>query len=233
MEILIPLLILFTTILAIMLFLMSKPLTEEQIPKLAQKRRNRRILLYFSPSGFSYFSPTMEFKSGLKPDGKLYQFDLEMPHVPSFVARLLKYKKHEWAVIAFLRDRRAVYLWANKGPDRTQVQLVSVNSIFNTANRSGCDVIMVFHNHPAHDPQHYSYRSPSNQDLKAAEKFSQVLNTANISYLDYVCERGTAHRYFLNPSPTLYPLTTILGEVRTENSQGRITHMKLHFELYL
>jgi len=92
---------------------------------------------------------------------------------------------------------------------------------------------MAFHNHPAHDPQHYSYREPSNSDLDNAEKLSQVFTAANISHLDYVCERGTAYRYYLTPSPTLHPLAEILSEVRTENSQGRIAHIKLHFELYL
>jgi len=232
MEILVPFLILIISIIAIMLFFFSKPLTEEQIPKLALKRRNRKVLLYFSPSVFGY-SPAKDFKSGLKPDGKLYQVDLDMQQVPSFVASLLKYKKHEWSVIAFLKNQKAEYLWANKGPDRSRVQLVSITSILNTAKKNGCDVIMAFHNHPAHDPQHYSYRSPSDPDLEAAEKFSQILNTANISYLDHVCERGTAYRHCLSPSPTLYPLTTILGEARAENSQGRMAHIKLHFELYL
>jgi len=132
---LISLLILITAIVAIVLVSFSRPLTEEQIPKLAQKRRKRRILLYFSPNSFSYFSLTMEFKSGLKPDGKLYQFDLEMPHVPSFVAELLKYKKHEWPVMVLLRDRKSECLWANKGPDRTRVHLVSINSILKNSQR--------------------------------------------------------------------------------------------------
>jgi hypothetical protein len=232
METLIPLLILVIAILGVMVFFLSRPLTEEQVPELAQKRRNKKILLHFSPSPFSY-SPAQDFKSGLKPDGKLYQVDLDTEQVPSFVANLLKYKKHEWSVMVFLRDQKAEHLWANKGPDRSQVHVVSINSILNTAKRNRCDAIMAFHNHPAHDPQRYSYRNPSDLDLEASEKFSQILNTANISYIDHVCERGTAHRYCLNPSPTLYPLTPILEEVRAENSQGRMTHIKLHFELYL
>lgn len=232
METSILLLILITSVLAAILFLFSRPLTEEQIPKLALKRRNKRILLYFSPSASGY-SPTKDFKSGLKPDGKLYHFDLDMPHVPSFVASLLKYKKHEWSVIAFIKNRKAEYLWAHKGPDRSHVQLVSLTSIFSTAKKNSFDVIMAFHNHPAHDPQHHSYRSPSPPDLEAAEKFSYVLNAADISYLDHVCERGTSYRYCLKPSPTLHPLETVQGEVKTQNSQGRIAHIKLHFELYL
>jgi len=232
MEWLIALLILVTAVLAIMLFSFSKPLKEEQISTLASKRRKRKVLLYFSSSFFGY-SPTKDFKSGLKPNGRLYQIELDMPHVPSFVASLLKYKKHEWSVLAFIKNRKAEYLWANKGRDRTQVQLVSINSVLKTAKETGCDVIMAFHNHPAHDAQHYSYRKPSSPDLEASEKFSNILNANNISYLDHVCERGTAHRYCLMPSPTLYPLTTILNEVRTENSQGRMAHIKLHFELYL
>lgn len=233
MDPMISFLLVIVAIVAIVLVSFSRPLSEEQIPELAQKRRDKRILLHFSPSSFSYFSPTMDFKSGLKPDGKLYQFDLEMPHVPSFVAQLLKYKKHEWAVIVFLKDQKAEYLWANKGPDRTRVPLISIHSILNTAERIRCDTIMAFHNHPAHDPQHYSYRNPSDLDLETAGKFSRMLNTANISYLDHVCERGRAHRYCLDPSPTLYPLTAILDEVKTENSQGRVAHIKLHFELYI
>jgi len=122
-------------------------------------------------------------------------------------------------------------LWANKGPDRSQVNLLPIDFIIKIAMKNDCDVVMAFHNHPAHDPQHYSYREPSSRDLQSAERIYQILNATNISYLDYVCERGRPYRYYLKPSETLYPLPTIREEVRTENAQGRVAHIKLHFEL--
>lgn len=229
-----PALILFLLIIAIfsiILLIFSKPLTDDQILKLSQKRRNRRIQHYFSSS--IGYSPSKHFKSTLEPDGKLYQVDLDMSGGPSFVANLLKYKKHEWSVIAFVGNEKAKYFWANKGPDRSQVYLVSMNFVLRTAKENDCDVIMAFHNHPAHDPQHYSYRRPSSPDLENAERRSQVLNTGGISYLAYICERGTPYRYCLKPSENLYPLTIFCEETRIENAKGRITHVKLHFELYL
>jgi hypothetical protein len=228
-ELLFLLLFLLATF-SILLIIFSKPLTEDQISKLALKRRNRRIIQYFS--GMRGYYPSKQFKSGLKPNGKLYQIDLDMPYVPSFVANLLKYKKHEWSVIAFIGNRKAKYIWVNKGPDRSQVPLLSVDLIIKTAKNNDCDVIMAFHNHPAHDPQHYSYHRPSEMDFQAAERFSQMLNAIKISYVDHVCERGMPYRYCLKPSETLHPLRTIQEETKTENMQGRMTHIKLHFELY-
>lgn len=217
-------------VLSILLFSFSKPLDGDQISKLALKRRGRRIIRYFFQT--RGYIPSKQFKSSLKPDGKLYQIDLDMAHVPYFVANLLKYKKHEWSVIAFIGNREAKYLWANKGPDRSQVTLLSINSIINTAKNNHCDVIMAFHNHPAHDPQHYSYRKPSNMDLQTADRFSQLLNSIDISYLDHVCERGRPYRYCLKPSETLHPFQAIQEETTKENMQGRMAHIKLHFELY-
>lgn len=215
-----------------MLYTFSKPLTEDQVSRLSEKRRNRKINQYFSNSVFGY-APSPSFKSGLKPDGRLYQIDLELSEVPLYVANLLKYKKHEWSVIVFVGNRNARYLWANKGPDRSQVNVVSFEFILRTARNCGCDVIMAFHNHPASDPHHYSYRRPSSTDLQSAERYSQILNSAKISYLDHVCERGAAYRYCLSPSETLHPLQAIHEDAMTENAQGRLTRIKMHFELYL
>jgi hypothetical protein len=229
---LIPLLLLAFVFLFILFYRLSKPLKDEQILRLAHKRRQKKISQYFASSSW-IIVPPLHFKKSLKPDGKLYELNLNLPDVPSFVANLLKYKKHEWSVIAFIADRKMQYLWTNKGPDRSQVNLVSINFIIETAKKSNCDVIMAFHNHPAHDPQYYSYRNPSNMDLQSAQKYAEILNSANISYLDHICERGTAYRYFLKPSENLYPLQEILNNLGIENLQGKMTHMKLHLELYL
>lgn len=120
----------------------------------------------------------------------------------------------------------------NKGPDRTKVYLVPLNFVVSTAKKNFCDVVMAFYNHPAHDPQHYSYRRPSSIDLQSAAKYSQDLNSHDISYVDHVCERGRAYRYCLSPVDGLYPFSMIQQSIRTENEGGRKAHVGLHFQLY-
>jgi len=211
-------------------YYLSKPLSQDQILGLSQKRRQKRIKKYFA-SSYQSCRPSDAFKKSLKPDGKFYSVDLDLPDIPCFVSSLLKYKKHEWSVITFIEERRMKYLWANKGPDRTKVTLLSINSIVETAKKHNCDTIMAFHNHPAHDPNHYSYRKPSDNDLYASQEYSKILNSLNVSYLDHVCERGTAYRFSLKPSETLHPFKENLNFTEKENLQGRMAHVKLHLEL--
>lgn len=85
-------------------------MTEEQINKLSQKRRSKEIGQYFSANSYGPL-PTPILKKNMDSDGALIPIDLDLHGTPFFVANLLKYKKHEWSVIAFIGNQRVKYLW--------------------------------------------------------------------------------------------------------------------------
>jgi len=225
-----------TTILLIatvLLFLLSKPLSERQVQQLARKRRRRMIERYFRPSRFAYY-PYPRFKSKLKPDGHFYPLSLDVEQVPSYVANLLKYKKHEWAALVFLKDRVAKLMWANKGVDRTQVStLLPEYLMVRMAIENDCNVIMDFHNHPASQPHVYRYNRPSEKDRRLADTLSGVLATRGISCAMYVCERGRAYRYHRSVSTLLFPLESVQEEVASLNGTSAWQNIRLHLELFL
>lgn len=216
----------------VVLYRLSQPLNNNQTQKIAQKRRRRKLEYYFSYNS-SGSLPSESLKIGLSPSGQLYQINVSLRDSPSFVANLLKGKKHEWSVIVFGQHQTMTLLWANKGMNNRQVTVLATNRVLDIAIKNRCDIILAFHNHPASDPQHYSYSRPSQTDLKSSQELSQSLYFANISYADYVCERGLPHRYYVTPSETLYSITEIASQVQTENSKGRINRLRLFFELML
>ena len=58
----------------------------------------------------------------MRSGGEFVDCDFHYREMPSRVASLLKFKKHEWIVVAFISSLRVRRLWWNKGPDRTQVR---------------------------------------------------------------------------------------------------------------
>jgi len=62
-------------------------------------------------------------KSTMKPAGELRLVNLGLEITPSYVAALLKGKKHEWVVAAFEAKRTVQCLWYNKGVDNEGVSL--------------------------------------------------------------------------------------------------------------
>lgn len=220
-------------VLAVMVLVWGKPLRENEVAHLANKRRMRQILKYFSfPHLLSYADS--KFKSTLKPDGALYPADIEVRLLPSYVGSLLKYKKHEWIVIAFVRERKCIRLWANKGVDRNGVAVaLPVEHFGKIAKANGCEILMVFHNHPASRPDLFRYDLPSSQDVQSADSYATVLNAQGISSAEYVCERGHAYRYALHPAQNLFPEEDFRARILLQNGWGIIYNILLHLELFL
>ena len=220
-------------IVTVVLFLLSKPLSDRQVQQLARKRRRRLIEHYFRPSRFAYH-PDRRFKSKLKADGEFYPLSLDVDQVASYVANLLKYKKHEWVVLVFLKDRVAKFMWANKGIDRTQVStLLPEHLTVRMAIDNDCNVVMKFHNHPASQPHRYRYNSPSKADSRSAAALSGVLASRGISCAMHVCERGRAYRYHRIVSPRLFPLDGVQEQVASLNGMSAWQNIRLHLELFL
>ena len=55
------------------------------------------------------------FRKNLRSWGKYYEIDETLFSLPSVIAELLRYKRHEWIVVAFEKERKINKVWINKG----------------------------------------------------------------------------------------------------------------------
>ena len=102
------------------------PLTFEEVRKLGTKRRDREIGIYFSFNKRERSVDT-DFKKRMKPTGKFYKINDALTQFPSIAAALLKYKKHEWCITAFEKDKNVFLMWVNKGLDKKKRIITNSN----------------------------------------------------------------------------------------------------------
>ena len=207
-----------------------RPLREEEIRALGQKRRNKQILKYFSFDSRE-FNANKDFKKSMNPDGRFYQINESLFEFPSLAAALLKYKKHEWIVIAFEQNKKVDSIWLNKGFDRSAVSLyLSMEHIAEIAKEDKQTSVLIFHNHPNANPNYYDCRRPSDKDIKSASDFAQVLNRNGSNLLEFVCERGIHYRYYLSPADSFLPLSEFIDAINKVNGLSRFKNLSLHFK---
>ncbi len=215
---------------SIFVFTHLRPFEIGEIEQLAHKRRAKRIHVYFSFNKTGFIA-NPDFKKAMKPDGHFCRVNESLFDGPSLCAAILKYKKHEWIVVAFERHRRIDLLWINKGIDRTQVALyLSVERIGQLAREEDCASILIFHNHPNTNPNLLSCRNPSQQDFKSAKEFAETLSHQGLNLIEFVCERGRYYEYFRSIPDSFLPLCNFISEVRDVNGITRLQNLVLHFE---
>ena len=168
----------------------------------------------------------------MKGSGQLVRCDLSYSEMPSVVAGLLKYKKHEWIVIVFIRDSHAEYLWWNKGSDGKSVSPHLRGGYLDNAIRlHKPDALAILHNHPNPNPSRYRANLPSAQDLRSAEYMAGLLAKFGISLVEFVCERGTSHMYYAHLSSNLSPLEAHIERINGLNGTGIFKNVELRREL--
>ena len=130
----------------------------------------------------------------MRSGGEFVDCDFHYREAPARVASLLKFKKHEWIVVAFISSLLVRRLWWNKGPDRTQVRSFLEDDLLKDVIRAlGSDAIAVLHNHPNPDPSRYRTNIPSETDLRSADVWRGNLSHEDVSLLEFVCERGVPY----------------------------------------
>jgi hypothetical protein len=219
--------ILFSTI-----FILThlRPLTQEEINFLAEKRRKNVIRFYFDFSK-NQLIPDKEFKRNMNAHGTFYDIDEPLERFPSFAASLLKYKKHEWIIIGFEKDKKVDLIWLNKGDNKFSVSsILNLPFITATGNLRNYNTVLVLHNHPNWNPNYYTFNKPSNQDIISANEFKKVLNPYGLNLIEFVCERGHHYEYFLSPSDSFYPVSIYQNEVKNANEKTKSRNLLLHFE---
>ena len=207
-----------------------RPLSEEEIKALGQKRRNKQISQYFSFDNRE-FDVNKDFKKNMNPNGAFYQINESLFQFPSLAAALLKYKKHEWIIAAFEKNKKVDSIWLNKGFDRSTVSLyLSIEHIAELARKREKTSVLIFHNHPNINPNYYDCRRPSEKDIESASDFAQTLNYNGINLVEFVCERGRHYRYYLSPADNFLPSSEFIDAINKVNGLSKFKNLSLHFE---
>lgn len=218
--------------LSLLIFVLThlRPLTDEETRSLASKRRSARIREYFSFDRRER-NANPDFKKQMNPSGAFYRINESLSEFPSIAAALLKYKKHEWLVIGFEKDRQVELMWVNKGSDRSKVTIpLTAEAIVSIARRENLNSVLIFHNHPNPSPNHLDCTNPSDADKKSAAAYAKMLNQSGINLVEFVCERGRYYRYFVSISDDFLPLISFVVEIMEVNGKSRLKNLSLHLE---
>lgn len=227
--------ILFALFTIIVIFIIThfRALNDDEVNNLALKRRNKDIQAYYSFCNYE-IQVDKEFKKSMKPDGKFYKINESLRNFPSIAAALLKYKKHEWIILAFEKDQIIDLVWVNKGLDNASAAMsFPLQDIANFASDHNYISILMFHNHPNDDPRRYTYASPSDADISLAKNFSYRLDWKSINHLAFVCESGMYYKYFMSIADSFYPIKEYLKTINDENGSSIAKNLSLHIERLL
>jgi hypothetical protein len=203
----------------------TRPLTEEEIERVAQKRRTNEIRRYYSFDKGEYY-PDRDLKSRIKPTGAFYNVKYHVSEFPSVAAGLLKGKKHEWIIIGFESRKRISTIWANKGPNNLTVRPdISHEDILRKAKNENCGSVLFFHNHP-------NCSGSSDADMASARIFAQILNKEGINLLEFICARGQYSEYldFEGITDDFCPINDFIQMVTDENDKSLGGNYALHKE---
>ena len=214
----------------IFIFTHIRPLNESEIIRLGLVRRTKQIRKYFS---FDKRETTVnkEFKKKMNSRGKFYYINYKLQEFPSIAAALLKYKKHEWSIIAFEHEKNIFQIHCNKGSDKRNVtSTLTISNIIKIARIKKMTSILSFHNHPNPNPSRYRINLPSNQDIISATYRASLLNDRGLNLISFVCERGRPYEYFISTSNNFIPLKEFIKDINNLNDTSKFVNLKLHIE---
>ena len=207
------------------------PLNPEEILELARLKQWRHLLAVHAFSSIPVPADASK-KKAMKASGQFVRCDLKFSQLPATIASLLKYKKHEWVVLVFVKDLHAECLWWNKGQDGNSVSPHLRGGYLDNALRlHKPDMVVRLHNHPNPDPSRYRVNQPSSQDLRSAEYFSKLLSQEGIGLMDFVCERGVPYLYFAFLSARSAPVEGFIKDISEINDSGLFANVGLRREL--
>jgi hypothetical protein len=222
---------LFITFWGIDVYRHRHPLQPDELIKLAKKRQRNRALSEYGFSTSPRAADPAE-KKAMKSQSEFVPCDLSYHDVPAHIAGLLKYKKHEWIVLAFIMSNRVRRLWWNKGPDGAQVwSFLRDHSLKSTIRSLNPDAIAILHNHPNPDSSRYRMSIPSYADLRSAGFYDTEFGSHGVSLLEFICERGIPHLYYASFDDSVVPVEPIVSKIRKENGKGIFKNYSLRKEL--
>lgn len=152
-------------------------------------------------------------KRALPPKGGFVVFNEPIPVnlFPSYVAAMLKYKKHEWVFAGLESDSGVGTAWVNKGTDAHSAAFtVSLHTLLEKAVGRGCGALLFLHNHPNPDPARVTTLIASELDMGFARDLARMAEAEGMAFFAFVCERGRFLEYFRNVPGDLLPLSEFL-----------------------
>ena len=198
----------------------TRPLNEKEILKLSQKRTRKYIKRNYSFQNVN-ITVNKQFKSSLNPKGRWYNTQEKLSSFPSYIAALLKGKKHEWVVLAIEKDGTVYGFYANKGYDNSSVSFnCDLEYIMDKCKQHQCSTIMRFHNHPNENPHYQTCLLASEQDKSSAIWCSTQV-THSYNWLDFVCERGNFIKFYEKYSPSYTPQKAALEYIAKNNNLSK------------
>ena len=199
---------------------------------MAGHRRRKAIQTYYYFDRREY-SVNNHFKKKMQANGTFYDMNEELFSFPSIAAGLLKYKKHEWIIVAFERNKQIEKIWLNKGQDRTQVNLtISFHNLKSVAESGKYTSVLIFHNHPNHNPAHYSMTRASITDKETSSNWSNQLVAVGVNLIEFVCERGNHYIYWRSVSDSFFPLAAFKTDLELINGINWSQNLSLHWERF-
>jgi hypothetical protein len=215
---------------AIFVALHLRPLDDAEVEAVTRKRRGRRIQAFFAYDNRER-AVDHDFKKRMAARGKFYPMAEGQQEMPAIAAALLKYKKHEWIIVAFARGQTVDLMWLNKGPHKFGVSsLLPDAAIADRCWAGGYDAVLLFHNHPNSRPQYLDMSQPSPRDVATADLLGGYLDDRDVALAEFVCERGLPYRYFWSAPDALYPLTVTEEQVSARNGRSPAGNLWLHSE---
>jgi hypothetical protein len=233
--------------LAVEIFSNRHPLTTDEIRRLAHNRRYRRALVNYQFSTMQRPADPSQ-KKAMQAAGEFVTCDFHFHEAPSRIAGLLKYKKHEWIVFAFINQKKVCRLWWNKGPDGTKVwSELEDHALEHTLRTLKADTLAIFHNHPSRrymisanadmltrliartlgDVMHI----PSSADIESAGTIYNQFEATGIAMLEFICVRGVPHLYYAAFPKHIVPAEGVIAEVSGQNGKGIFSNHRLRKEL--
>lgn len=212
-------------------WVISQPLTSDEVDCLAAQRRSQMIYEHFR---FCRDRLPLDhaFKRSMRPDGSFHMVDYPLDKALSIIASHLKYKKHEWVVFLICAERRVIGLWCNKGPDSKSVSpLINDRILCALASSHGADLVIRAHNHPNPYSSNLSVLAPSDQDLRSFNYYADVINTHHMNFLDVLCERGQWLIFGESYLSSFFPYDDIYEDIKSLNGRTAADNRKLHHEL--
>lgn len=221
---------LLSSFLFIFIYFHIHPLSDKQVNRLAHKRRRKKIRSYFS-FGEHLFTVSTAYKKMMKANGAYVFVDEPLKDFPSIAAALLKFRKHEWIIIAFETNQKVKYFWANKGEDRTSVSIfLKPEVILDVATRNNYTSVLIFHNHPNSNPRYYDCSKPSKEDIVSADNLAKIIVKKGYNLFEFVCERGKPYKYFQAISDNFMPIGIFVEHISKVNGKGKVNNLLLHLE---
>ena len=208
-----------------------KPLTDDQISKLADVRKNLYINQHFKFSTDGYkINP--KYRESLDKDGRWDRVEIQYPIIGAAVAELLRYKRHEWFIIILANENEAKYIWANKGDDNSSCySKVNLLQISQFAKSNDCNTVLDFHNHPHTKERYWNLLSPSQTDINSLKTWTDYFTKAGLNYISGIVSQGQYIIYGYEFSEMYHPPGCSIEEIKEENNKSKKHDYQLQKEL--